>query len=56
VVLAAMQALPEEASGLDPALRTLAAQPYGVVLLVAIALGLAAFGVFCAFDARYHRV
>lgn len=56
VVLAAVQARPEEASGLDPALRTLAAQPYGVVLLVAIALGLAAFGVFCAFDARYHRV
>lgn len=56
VVLAAVQARPGEASGLDPALRTLAAQPYGVVLLVAIALGLAAFGVFCAFDARYHRV
>jgi Domain of Unknown Function (DUF1206) len=38
------------------ALRTLAAQPYGIIVLVAVALGLAAYGVFCAFDARYHRV
>ena len=26
------------------------------VLLAAVALGLAAYGVFCFFDARYHRV
>lgn len=56
VVLAAVQARPEEATGLDAALRTLAEQPYGIVLLVAVALGLGAYGVFCAFDARYHRV
>jgi hypothetical protein len=56
VVLAAVTSRPEEAAGLDVALRTLAAQPYGIVLLVAVALGLAAYGVFCAFDARYHRV
>ncbi len=56
VVLASVTSRPEEASGLDVALRTLAAQPYGIVLLVAVALGLAAYGVFCAFDARYHRV
>jgi hypothetical protein len=56
VVLAAVQARPEQAAGLDAALRALAARPYGIVLLVAVALGLAAYGVFCAFDARYHRV
>jgi hypothetical protein len=56
VVLAAVTSRPDEAAGLDAALRTLAAQPYGIVLLVAVALGLAAYGVFCAFDARYHRV
>jgi hypothetical protein len=56
VVLAAVTSRPDQAAGLDVALRTLAAQPYGIVLLVAVALGLAAYGVFCAFDARYHRV
>jgi hypothetical protein len=56
VVIAAVQYRPEEASGLDAALKTLAAQPLGPYLLVAVALGLAAYGVFCFFDARYHRV
>lgn len=56
VVLAAVRFRPEEANGLDAALKTLAAQPLGTVLLVLVAVGLAAFGVFCVFDARYHRV
>ena len=29
---------------------------YGPWLLVVVALGLAAYGVFCWFDAKYHRV
>jgi signal transduction histidine kinase len=41
---------------LDVALRTLAAQSYGAVLLAVVAAGLAAFGVFALFDARYRRV
>jgi hypothetical protein len=56
VVVAAVRYRPEEASGLDVALKTLAAQPFGQFLLVAVALGLGAYGVFCFFDARYHRV
>ncbi|MCX6462602.1 MAG: DUF1206 domain-containing protein [Pseudonocardiales bacterium] len=56
VVVAAIRFRPEEASGLDAALKTLAGQPYGPYLLTAVALGLAAYGVFCFFDARYHRV
>lgn len=56
VVVAAVQSDPAEASGLDVALKTLAAQPYGPYLLIVVALGLAAYGVFCFFDARYHRV
>jgi hypothetical protein len=56
VVVGAVRYRPEEASGLDVALKTLAAQPFGPYLLVAVALGLAAYGVFCFFDARYHRV
>lgn len=56
VVVAALQFDPAKASGLDAALRGLAAQPFGPWLLALVALGLAAYGVFCAFDARYHRV
>ena len=56
VVIAAVRFRPEEASGLDVALKTLAAQQFGPYLLAVIAIGLAAYGVFCFFDARYHRV
>lgn len=56
VVVGAIQFDPAKASGLDAGLRGLAAQPFGPWLLALVALGLAAYGVFCAFDARYHRV
>jgi Domain of Unknown Function (DUF1206) len=56
VVVAAVQFDPSKANGLDPALKSLAAQPFGMFLLAAVALGLAAYGVFCFFDAKYHRV
>lgn len=56
VVVAAIRFRPEEANGLDGALRTLAQQPFGPWLLVLVALGLTVYGVFCFFDARYHRV
>ena len=55
IVVAAVRYDPEKASGLDGALKTLAAQPFGVVLLWIIALGLACYGVYCFFDARYRR-
>lgn len=55
VVAAALRSDPNQATGLDTALKTLAAQPYGDLLLIVIALGLAAFGVYSLFDARYHR-
>jgi hypothetical protein len=56
VVSAAIRFDPNQANGLDSALKTLAAQPFGVVLLTLVAVGIAAYGVFCVFDARYHRV
>lgn len=56
LIVAAIRFRPEEASGLDAALKGLAAQPYGPYLLIAVALGLMAYGVFCFLDARYHRV
>ena len=44
---------PARASGLDGAMRTLLDAPFGRVLLTLVALGIAAFGVFCFFRARY---
>jgi len=46
---------PAKATGMDTALKTLAGQPYGTVLLGLVAAGLACFGVYCLFDARYRR-
>ena len=56
VVVAAVRFDPSKANGLDPALKALAGEPYGMFMLAAVAVGLAAYGVFCFFDARYHRV
>ena len=55
VVVAAVQSEPKKATGLDVALKTLASQPYGPVMLFVIAAGLLAFAVFCFFDARFRR-
>lgn len=56
VVVAAVKTQPSKATGLDVALKTLAAQPYGTVLLLLIAAGLAAFALFTFMDARFRRV
>lgn len=55
VGLAAIYADPQQSGGMDKALHTLAAQPYGVVLLSAVAIGIAAFGVYCFVAARALR-
>lgn len=55
VFLAAVTYDPAKAAGLDTALKTLAGQPYGRVLLLLAAVGLACFGVYCMLDARYRR-
>lgn len=52
VGLAAIYADPEQSGGMDKALHTLAAQPYGAFLLALVAVGLAAFGVYCFVAAR----
>ena len=46
---------PNKAGGLDSALRTLRSQPYGSVLLTLMALGIAAFGVFCFVWSRHAK-
>lgn len=43
---------PDKAGGLDEALHTVRSQPAGAVLLTALALGFAAFGLFCLVWAR----
>jgi hypothetical protein len=54
--IAAFTADPKQTGGLDKALHTLAGQPFGVVLLTAVAVGFAAFGVYCFGDARCRRM
>jgi len=56
LVRAAWQYDPEEAIGLDGALRKLAHADYGQVLLACTAAGLMAYGLFCLVQARYREV
>ncbi|MFC0437475.1 DUF1206 domain-containing protein [Kutzneria buriramensis] len=55
-VVAAATADPHRTGGLDKALHTVAGQPFGPALLTAVAVGFAAFGVFCFGDARCRRM
>lgn len=56
LIIAARNANPEEARGLDSALATLANQPFGPWLLGAVSIGLIAYGLFLFAEARYHRI
>ncbi|WP_456846141.1 DUF1206 domain-containing protein [Cellulomonas sp. P5_C6] len=55
-VTAAAQADPSKATGLDGALHTLRDQPAGVALLVIVALGFVAYGIYSFVRARYGRI
>lgn len=46
----------EKARGIDGSLRTLAKAPYGEPLIMVVAAGLVAFGLWCFVEARYRRV
>jgi hypothetical protein len=56
LVVAAVRSDPQQAQGLDAALRTVADLPLGAALLTLIALGFAAFGVYSFARARHARV
>jgi hypothetical protein len=56
VITAAVRANPGEARGLEGALDTLAAQPFGPWLLAFVAAGLACYGVYSLVEARYRRI
>lgn len=55
-VTAALQHDPEEASGIDGALRTLLELPAGKFLLTLVALGLAAYGVYSIAKAKHAKL
>ncbi|MBB4745567.1 hypothetical protein BJY16_009026 [Actinoplanes octamycinicus] len=55
-VTAAVTYDPDKARGLDAALKTLAGHPWGVWLLGLIALGIAAFGIYCFAQAKYRKI
>ena len=54
-VWAAITYDPEKAGGMDAALSTIRAQPFGSVLLTIMAAGIACFGVYCFFWAKMAR-
>ena len=56
LVVAAVQAKPQQAKGVDSALRTLAATPLGPWLLVLVAIGLIMFGLFSFCEAKWLRL
>ncbi len=55
-VVAATRKQPGRATGLDGALRTLREGPLGTWLLSAVALGIAAYGIYCFGRSRYAKV
>jgi hypothetical protein len=56
VIFAALTADPSKATGLDAAVKTLGQAPFGKVLLILAALGIAAFGAYSFVRSRYGRM
>ena len=56
VVVAVTRSEPNTATGLDGALKTLGAQPYGVALLIGAGGGIITYGLYSFAMARYTRM
>lgn len=56
IVIATVQAQPEQSTGLDGGLRALREQPLGVYALAAVGVGLACYGVFQAVRAKFGKM
>jgi Domain of Unknown Function (DUF1206) len=56
LVIAAVDAQPQQAKGVDSSLRALAATPFGPWLLVLVAIGLVMFGLFSCCQAKWQRL
>lgn len=54
-VIAAVEHDAQKGGGLDDALKTMLDQPYGPVLVTAVGLGIAAYGVYCFARARHTQ-
>jgi hypothetical protein len=56
VIIAASLSEPAKATGLDGALKTLGAQPYGAILLIVASLGIITYGLYSLAMARYTKM
>jgi hypothetical protein len=56
VIVATLQADPSKASGIDAAVKALGNAPFGKILLIVAALGIAAFGAYSFVRARFGRM
>ena len=56
VIIAVSRTDPEKATGIDGALKTLGAQPYGAALLIAAGLGIITYGLYSFAMARYTKM
>jgi type IV secretory pathway VirB2 component (pilin) len=56
LAVAAIEAKPQQAKGVDSALRVLASTPLGPWLLVLAAIGLIMFGLFSLGQAKWERL
>ena len=56
LVVAAVEAKPQQAKGVDSSLRALASTPLGPWLLVLVAIGLIMFGLFSCCQAKWRRL
>lgn len=56
VIVAASLTQPDKATGIDGALKTLGAQPYGAALLIAAGLGIITYGTYSFAMARYTKM
>jgi hypothetical protein len=56
VIVATLQADPSKATGLDAAVKTLGQAPFGKVLLILAAIGIAAFGAYSFVRSRHGRM
>ena len=56
VIIASLTADPSKAAGLDSAVKTLGQAPFGKVLLILAALGIAAFGAYSFIRSRHGRM
>jgi hypothetical protein len=56
VIMASLQSDPSKSTGLDAAIKAVGAAPFGKILLILAALGLAAFGAYSFVRSRYGRM